>query len=115
MGQDQSCGEHLFKCFKGGLALIGEMPRGMLAGKMHEQNCDFRISVNEVMVEVGEAEERLNILDFPWWMTCTLYGAMVRPSGDSIYLRYLQEVMWKSHLSAWAKKKSLLVWGLQST
>jgi len=26
MGKDQSCGESLFKCFKGGMALIGEMP-----------------------------------------------------------------------------------------
>jgi len=29
---------------------------------------------------------------------------MVRPSGDTIYLRHLQEVTWNSHLSAWAKK-----------
>jgi len=29
---------------------------------------------------------------------------MVRPLGDSIYLRYLQEVMWNLHLSAQAKR-----------
>ena len=29
---------------------------------------------------------------------------MVRPSGDSIYPRYLQEVTWNSHLSSWAKR-----------
>src|SRR5882724_9528830 len=37
-------------------------------------------------------------------MIWTLYGAMVRHSGDSIYLRYLQEVTWNSHLSAWEKR-----------
>src|SRR5882724_12294357 len=37
------------------------------------------------------------------WIIWTLYGAMVIPSGDSIYPRYSQEVMWNSHLSAWAK------------
>ena len=36
-------------------------------GKMHNQNHDFRISVNEAMVEVGKAKERLSILDFPWY------------------------------------------------
>src|SRR5882724_7217967 len=38
---------------------------------------------------------------------------MVRPSGDSICPRYLQEVMWNLHLSEWAK--SPLAWSLQST
>ena len=66
MGKDQSCGESLFKCFKG-MALIGEMPGGTLVGKMSKWNCDFRISVNEGMVEVGKAKERLNILDFSWY------------------------------------------------
>src|SRR5882724_33325 len=47
------------------------------------------------------------------WMIWTLYGAMVRPSGDSIYPRYLQEAAWNLHLSAQAK--SPLVWSLQST
>ena len=67
MGKDRSCGESLFKCFKGGMALIGKMPGGTLAGKTCKQNCDFRISINEMMVEVGKAEERLNILDFLWY------------------------------------------------
>src|SRR5882724_11024128 len=66
MGKDWSCGESLFKCFKGGMALIGEMPGGTLAGKMHERDCDFRISVNEMTVEIGKAKEGLNVLDFSW-------------------------------------------------
>jgi len=67
MGKDWSCGESLVKSFKGIVALIREMPGGTLVGKMHKWNCDFRISVNEVMVEIGEAKERLNILDFLWY------------------------------------------------
>jgi len=47
------------------------------------------------------------------WIIWTLYGAMVRPSGDSIYPRYSQEVTWNSHLSAWAKSPS--VQSLRST
>ena len=60
------------------MALIGEMPGGTLAGKTRERDCDFGISVNEAMVEIGKAEERLNILDFHGtgqsWMIWTLYG-----------------------------------------
>jgi len=42
------------------------MPGGTLVGKMHKWNCDLGISINETMVEVGKAEERLNILHFSW-------------------------------------------------
>src|SRR5882724_5798075 len=67
MGKDQSCGESLFKCFEGRMALIREMPGGTLVGKTCKWNCDFGISVNEMTVEIGKAEERLNILDFSWY------------------------------------------------
>ena len=67
MAKDRSYGEGLFKCFKGGMALTGEVPRGTLAGKTCKQNCDFGISMNETTVEVGEAEEGLNILDSLWY------------------------------------------------
>jgi len=60
-------GESLFKCFKDGVTLIREKPRDTLVGNMCEQNHDFAISVNEVMVEVDEAKERLSILDFSWY------------------------------------------------
>ena len=35
-------------------------------GKMHKWNCDFGISINETTVEIGKAEEGLNVLDFSW-------------------------------------------------
>src|SRR5882672_7536162 len=64
MGKDRSCSESLFKCFKGSTALIRKVPGGTLVGKTRKWNCDFGISVNEMMVEVGETKEGLNILDF---------------------------------------------------
>src|SRR5882724_10607905 len=66
MGKDWSCGESLFKYFKGGMALIREMPRGTLAGKTREWDCDFGISIDEMTVEIGKAKEGLNVLDFSW-------------------------------------------------
>ena len=65
MGKDRSCGESLFKCFKGGMALIGKVPGATLLGKTHEWNGDLGISVNEATVEVGKTEEGLDVLDFP--------------------------------------------------
>src|SRR5882724_5478634 len=50
MGKDWSCGESLFECFKGRMALIREMPGGTLAGKTWKRNCDFGISINEMTV-----------------------------------------------------------------
>src|SRR5882672_6435787 len=46
------------------MALIGKVQGGTLVGKMYKWNGDFGISVNETMVEVGETEEGLNVLDF---------------------------------------------------
>src|SRR5882724_13308997 len=82
MGKGRSCGESLFKCFKGGMALIGEMPRNTLAGKTRERDCDFGISVNETTVEIGKAEERLNVLDFSWYWPILDYLDFVRGCHD---------------------------------
>jgi len=41
--------------------------RGTLAGKICKWNHYFGISMYEATLEVGKAEERLNILDFPWY------------------------------------------------
>jgi len=46
------------------MALIREVPRGTLAGKTCKWNSDFRVPIDETMVEVGKAKERLNVLDF---------------------------------------------------
>jgi len=45
------------------MALIREMP-GVPLRVDREWDCDFGISINETMVEVGKAEEGLNVLDF---------------------------------------------------
>jgi len=47
------------------MTLIGEMSWGTLADKTHEQYIDFRVTINELMVEIGDTEGQLNIFDFP--------------------------------------------------
>ena len=64
MGKDRSCSESLFKCFKGGMALIRKVPCGTLAGKTCKWNSDFGIPINELMIEVGETEEGFDFLGF---------------------------------------------------
>src|SRR5882724_13076222 len=95
MGKDWSCGESPFKCFKGRTALIGKVPGGTLVGKTCNWNSDFRISVNETMVEISKPRKDWMSLTF-WgssqsWMIWTLYRAMVRPSRDSMYPRYCRK------------------------
>src|SRR5882724_10523931 len=92
MGKDRSCCESLFKCFKGGLALIGEMPWGTLVGKMHERDCDFGISVDETTVEVGKAKERLNILDFPQYWPILNDLNFVWGHGEAFGRQHISEV-----------------------
>jgi len=56
-----------------------EKCQGYPCGKTREWDCDFGISINETMVEVGKAEEGLNVLDLfvilaQSWIIWTLYG-----------------------------------------
>src|SRR5882724_5493920 len=92
MGKDWSCSESLFKCFKGRMALIREMPGGTLAGKTHEQNCDFGISVNEMTVEIGKAKEGLNVLDFLWNWPILDDLDLVRGHGEAFRRQHVSEV-----------------------
>src|SRR5467141_304559 len=72
------------------MALIRKVPGGTLAGKMHKQNHDFGISINEMTVKVGETEEGLNVLDFPG------FG----PILDNLDLVWGHgEAFWRQHVS----------------
>src|SRR5882672_4741785 len=74
------------------MALIGKVPGGTLVGKMHKQNCDFRISVNEVTIEVGETKEGLNILDFPRFGPILDNLDLVRGHGEAFGRQHVSEV-----------------------
>ena len=63
MGEDRCCGKCLFKCFESRSALIGEVPDCTLLGKVREGYGDFRVSINEMSVEVGKTEEQLNVIN----------------------------------------------------
>src|SRR5882672_4442294 len=98
MGKDWSCSESLFKCFKGGTALIGKVPGGTLAGKMHKWNCDFGISINQTMVEVGETKEGLNILDFPRFGPILDKLDLIRGYGEAFGRQHVSEVFAGSNM-----------------
>src|SRR5882672_25923 len=74
------------------MALIGKVPRGTLVGKTCEWNGDFRISVNEMMVKVGEAEERLNVLDFLGFWPILDYLDFVLGHGEAFGRQHISEV-----------------------
>src|SRR5882672_1980025 len=74
------------------MALIRKVPRGTLAGKTREWNGDFRMSVNEMMVKVGEAKERLNVLDFSGFWPILDYLDFVLGHGEAFGRQHISEV-----------------------
>ena len=58
-------GECFFEYVEGFAGLLGELIRDPLTGKTSEGDHDIGVVENEPSIKVGEAEEGLNILDFP--------------------------------------------------
>ena len=74
MGKDGSCREGYFEGAERMPTLLRKVPRGVLSGEPSEGNHDIGIIVNESTVEVGEAQERLDIL----------YPSGLRPVADGL-------------------------------
>src|SRR5882724_3898829 len=74
------------------MALIGEVPRGTLAGKMRERNGDFRVSENETAIEVGESKERLNVFDFLGFRPILDDLDLVRGHGEAFRGQHVSKV-----------------------
>src|SRR5882672_1844908 len=74
------------------MALIGKVPWGTLAGKTCEWNGDFRISINEMTVKVGETEEGLNVLDFSGFRPILDYLDFVLGHGEAFGRQHISEV-----------------------
>src|SRR6266481_5395122 len=62
--EDWSHCEGLFEGVKGGLALVGPIPRNILLRQAHKWHCDHGVAINKTAIKVREAEERLDIPDF---------------------------------------------------
>src|SRR5438128_11032972 len=75
MGKDWSCREGLFEGVERMPTLLGKVPRGVLSGEPSEGDHNVRVIVNEAMIEVGEAQEGLDIL----------YPSGLRPVADGLY------------------------------
>src|SRR5467141_1064252 len=74
------------------MALIRKVLGGTLVGKTRKWNCDFGISINEMMIEVGETEEGLNILDFPWLGPILDDLDLVQGDGEAFGRQHISEV-----------------------
>ena len=56
--------ECFLELLKGLPAVVGEDPWDVLSGEPHEWDCDFRVAVNEMAIEIGKPEEGHHISDF---------------------------------------------------
>ena len=66
-------------------AVVGEHPWDILLGEPHERDCDFRVAINEMVIEIGKPKERHYISDFPG------FGPVL--DGLNFVLRH-QEAVW---------------------
>ena len=57
MSENRSRGESLLQEVENGATVVGEFPRSVFAGKLHERNDDVGVVVDEMTVEVCESEE----------------------------------------------------------
>src|SRR5882724_9915013 len=111
MGKDWSCGESLFKCFKGRMAFIRTVPGGTLAGEACKWNGDFRISMNEMMVEIVKTKKILDILDFLGFWPVLDDLDFVQGHGEAFWGQHVSEIFTGSGMElafvCMGKKKSI--------
>src|SRR5882724_9491712 len=74
------------------MALIGEVPRGTLVGKMCKQNSDFKVSENETTIKVGESQERVDVFDFLGFQPILDDLDLVRGHGEAFRRQHVSEV-----------------------
>ena len=64
--EDGFCEEEAFEGIKGGLAGGRPIPGEVFLGEVEKRASDIRIVGDEPAVEIGKAEERVNIFYFSW-------------------------------------------------
>ena len=74
MGKDGSYHEGYFEGIEQMLTLLREVSRGVLSGELSEGNHDVGVVVDELTIEVGEAQKGLDIL----------YPSGLRPVADGL-------------------------------
>ena len=74
MGKDGRSGEGMFESIEGMLTVLGEVPRSVFLGELGKRNHDVRVIEDKPVVEVGEAQEGLDVL----------YLSRFRPARDGL-------------------------------
>jgi hypothetical protein len=64
MGEHWCMCELFLEVVEGCVAFAIEVPRGILSSQMSEGSGDFGVSVDGLVVEVGEGKKGLNVFDF---------------------------------------------------
>ncbi|KIO01763.1 hypothetical protein M404DRAFT_149401 [Pisolithus tinctorius Marx 270] len=76
VSENRSGAEGILQAEESGVALLGKVPRSTLSCEASEWNDDVGVVVNELSVEICEAEERLDVLHLP----------QLRPVADCLNL-----------------------------
>ena len=63
MGQDQCSGEGFLQQCESRAALFGEVPSSSFTSEVGEWNGGFRVFWNEMLIEIGKAQEGLDVFN----------------------------------------------------
>ena len=63
VGQDWHSGEGFLQGHEGGVALIGEVPSCSFTSETSERNSDFGVFQNKTLIEIGKAQEGLDVFN----------------------------------------------------
>ena len=66
VNEHQCRGKRIIQAEEGLPTIIGEVSRNSFLGEVGERDHNVQVTLDEPAVEIGEAKEGLNVLDFPW-------------------------------------------------
>ena len=86
MGKDGRSGEGVLESIEGTSTVLGEVPRSVFPGEPGKRDHDVRVVEYKLVVEVGGAQEGLDVLHLsrfrPVGDGLDLVGDIVKPSRD---------------------------------
>ena len=75
------------------MALLGEVPGSTFTSEMGQRNSDFRVFWNETLIEIGEAQERLDIFDLSGFRPILNDLEFVGGHSEAAWRKYIAQIL----------------------
>ncbi|KIN96141.1 hypothetical protein M404DRAFT_164052, partial [Pisolithus tinctorius Marx 270] len=85
--------EGILQVEEGGVTLLGKVPRSTLLHEVSEWNDDVRVVINELLIEICKAKERLDVLHLPQFRPVTDCLNLLSRHGEARGRKDITEVL----------------------